>query len=157
VVALRETLARGLRALGGAARGNPVFTLDHLQELAGLVLPLLASPLVGEGAAFDAVRALAASLPDPLDRQSLAVACALRVVEEGSPGRPSCLLLLIGAQSSVRTGSSICCPMWTEKGKGEMGRERQTETYITRLTHPVCCICILSEKRVLILQLCQQA
>jgi hypothetical protein len=90
VVEIRDKLARGLQALAGATRGNPVFTLDHLQELAGLVMPLMASPLVGEGAAFEAAQTLATCLPDPLDRQSLAVACALRAVSLGPgsiPGR----------------------------------------------------------------------
>lgn len=88
VVEIRDKLARGLEALAGAARGNPVFTLDHLQELSGLVMPLMASPLVGEGAAFEAARALATCLPDPLDRQSLAVACALHAVAMGSGSNP---------------------------------------------------------------------
>lgn len=88
VVEIRDKLAQGLEALAGVANGNPVFTGDHLQELAGLVTPLMASPLVGEGACFEAARALASSLPDPLDRQSLAVACALHVVAQGPGSNP---------------------------------------------------------------------
>lgn len=50
------------------------------------VLPLLGSPLVGEGAAFEAVRALAGCLPGPLGRAGLSVARALRLVELYSRG-----------------------------------------------------------------------
>jgi len=83
VVGVRDGLARGLRALAGAAVGNLAFTAQRLEAYAALVVPLLSSPLVGEGAAFAAAHALAASLPGALGRDALAVACSLRLVELG--------------------------------------------------------------------------
>ncbi len=83
MVGVRDRLARGLRALAGAALGNLAFTAQRLEAYAGLVVPLLSSPLVGEGAAFAAAHALAASLPGALGRDALAVACSLRLVELG--------------------------------------------------------------------------
>ncbi len=81
VVGVRDRLARGLRALAGAALGNLAFTAQHLEAYAALVTPLLGSPLVGEGAAFTAAHALAGSLPGALGHQALSVACSLRLVE----------------------------------------------------------------------------
>lgn len=52
--------------------------------------PLLHSPLVGEGAAFQAQEAIARSLPGVLGQQSLAVAAALRAVELYRSGRLPC-------------------------------------------------------------------
>ena len=81
VVAVQRRLERGLDALAGAALGNTKFTADHLEDFLGLVLPLLGSPLVGEGAAFEAVHALAQCLPGNLGKHGLAIARALRLVE----------------------------------------------------------------------------
>ncbi|KAK9840722.1 hypothetical protein WJX81_000165 [Elliptochloris bilobata] len=81
VAGIRDRLARGLQALAGAAMGNLPFTAQRLEAYAALVTPLLSSPLVGEGAAFTAAHALAASLPGELGRRALAVACSLRLVE----------------------------------------------------------------------------
>ena len=50
--------------------------------------PLLRSPLVSEGAAFDAQEAIARALPGQLGGRSLAVASALRLVELHSSGDP---------------------------------------------------------------------
>ncbi len=81
VIAVQHKLERGLYALAGAAQGNRGFTADHLEDFLGLVLPLLGSPIVGEGAAFEAVHALAQCLPSTLGSHGLAVARALRLVE----------------------------------------------------------------------------
>lgn len=53
----------------------------HIEQLQALIQPLLQSPLVGEGPAFDAEVAVASSLPGKLGRHALAVATALQVVE----------------------------------------------------------------------------
>lgn len=81
VAGIRGRLARGLHALAGAAAGNLAFTGQHLEAYAALLMPLLGSPLVGEGAAFTAAHALAASLPGALGHQALSVACSHRLVE----------------------------------------------------------------------------
>lgn len=78
---MQRKLEQGLDALAGAALGNRKFTADHLEEFLGLVLPLLDSPLVGEGAAFEAVHALAQCLPGDIGKHGLAITCALRLVE----------------------------------------------------------------------------
>ena len=83
---IQQHLERGLVALAGAASGNRAFTAQHLADFLGLVLPLLGSPLVGEGAAFEAVRSLAQCLPGVLGKQGLSVARALRLVELDSRG-----------------------------------------------------------------------
>ena len=81
VVKIQRTLERGLNALAAAALGDKSWTLVQIDYLEGLVQPLLQSPLVGEGAAFDAQEVIARSLPGVLGRQSLAVTAALRAVE----------------------------------------------------------------------------
>ena len=86
VNSVRDKLASGLRAVAGAALGNSNLTAARLGEFSGLVTPLLASPLVGEGAAFDATLALAASLPKPLAAARVAVAAALRLVSLHNSG-----------------------------------------------------------------------
>jgi len=86
VRAVQRRLERGLDVLAGAAIGNRAFTADHLEQFLELVLPLLGSPLVGEGAAFEAVHALARSLPGSLGIHGLAVARALRLVELAKHG-----------------------------------------------------------------------
>jgi hypothetical protein len=80
VVEVRETLARGLTALGAFAGGNPAFAAAHLSELSAPAAPLLTSPLVGDAAAFACVRQLAACLPGALGWRALDVAAALRLV-----------------------------------------------------------------------------
>ena len=78
---IQQQLERGLAALAGAAPGNRAFTAQHLADFLDLVLPLLGSPLVGESAAFEAVRSLAECLPGVLGQHGLSVARALRLVE----------------------------------------------------------------------------
>ncbi len=87
---MQRRLERGLDALAGAALGNKKFTADHLEDFLGLVLPLLGSPLVGEGAAFEAVHALAQCLPGDLGKHGLAVARALRLEELDKHGAENC-------------------------------------------------------------------
>lgn len=80
VGAIRDTLSRGLAALGAAAAGAPAWAARSLDELSPLALPLLTSPLVGDGPAAAAARALAGCLPGALGRHASDVAAALRVV-----------------------------------------------------------------------------
>lgn len=84
VEAIRQQLSRGLYALRGIALGNVGFTRAHLQPLAAFVQPLLASPLVGEEAAYEATAALAGCLPGALGKAAISVAAGLRIVELGS-------------------------------------------------------------------------
>ncbi len=89
VSGIRDTLAHGLSALGASASGAPAWALHNLNELSPLALPLLTSPLVGEGAAFACTRQLAGCLPGPLRRYAADVASALRVtrlMEQASQG-----------------------------------------------------------------------
>ena len=81
VQGVKERLDAGLHALAAVAAGNPDFAAEHMDALKSLVLPLLGSPIVGEGSAFTAVYALARSLPRGLALNANAVACALRLVE----------------------------------------------------------------------------
>ncbi len=76
---IRDTLARGLGALGASASGAPAWALHYLNELSSLALPLLTSPLVGEGSAVACARQLAGCLPGALRRYAGDVAAALRV------------------------------------------------------------------------------
>jgi hypothetical protein len=79
VVAIRERLAAGLDALAAFAAGDAAYTLAHLGELSAPALPLLTSPLVGDGAALRVARALAATLPGALGAAAGDVAAALRL------------------------------------------------------------------------------
>ena len=87
VVSLRDRLDRGCHALSGMVSGHPHFAAEHLNEIAPLVTPLLASPLVGTGSAFDAVVAMADCMPRGLADDKVAIAAALRLVELSSSGR----------------------------------------------------------------------
>ena len=80
VQAIKDRLDRGLTALAAAVKGNPDFAAEQLDDLKPLVLPLLASPLVGEGSAYDAAYALARCLPTALRTAAYAVASALQMV-----------------------------------------------------------------------------
>ncbi|KAK9866109.1 hypothetical protein WJX84_009505 [Apatococcus fuscideae] len=83
---LRDRLDRGSRALCGMVSGHPLFAAEHLNEIAPLVTPLLASPVVGDGSAFDAVVALAGCMPRGLADGKVAIAAALRLVELSNLG-----------------------------------------------------------------------
>ena len=80
VVGVRDGLSRGLAALAALAAGNPAFTAQQLDALRPLVLPLLRSPFVGGGAAFECCAALAGALPGDLSSQARTIACSLRLV-----------------------------------------------------------------------------
>lgn len=90
VVRLQQRLAHGLDALAGAALGDRGYSAEHLEEMLGLVMPLLGSPLVGEGSAFEAVWALAQCLPGAIGQHGLAVARSLRIVELSKYGARTC-------------------------------------------------------------------
>jgi len=49
---VKQRLEHGLSVLSAAALGDPSWTLIEIDHLESLVQPLLDSPLVGEGAAF---------------------------------------------------------------------------------------------------------
>lgn len=78
--AIKDRLDTGLTALAAAVTGNPSFAAQQLDDLKPLVLPLLASPLVGEGSAYDAAHTLARCLPSALQDAAYAVASALQMV-----------------------------------------------------------------------------
>ena len=80
VQAIKDRLDTGLTALASAVSGNPSYAATQLDDLKPLVLPLLGSPLVGEGSAYDAAYALARSLPAALHDAAYAVASALQTV-----------------------------------------------------------------------------
>ncbi len=80
VAGIKARLEGGLAAVAAAAAGDAAFTSSHLEDVAPLATPLLASPLVGEGAAWEAVRAMAAALPRGLNIAATSLATALRLV-----------------------------------------------------------------------------
>ena len=88
VTEIKRQLERGLHALSALALGDPSWTLGQIASLEALLQPLLHSPLVGEGAAFEAQEAVARSLPGQLRQQSILVAGALRAVQLHQSGRP---------------------------------------------------------------------
>lgn len=89
-----------MAALASTVAGNPAYAAQQLDDLKPLVLPLLASPIVGEGSAYDAAYALARCLPGALHDAAFAVASALQMVMqsrlEGKP--PLCSILTSGPQ-----------------------------------------------------------
>ena len=89
VAGIKTKLERGLHALSALALGDPSWTLGEIASLEALLQPLLHSPLVGEGAAFEAQEAVARSLPGQLRQQSILVAAALRAVQLYQSGTPS--------------------------------------------------------------------
>lgn len=78
------------------------WALEHIEELQALIQPLLQSPLVREGPAFDAEVSLAKSLPGKLGQHALSVATSLQIVELSRTGIIAkilrTLLILIQAQ-----------------------------------------------------------
>ena len=122
---VKERLDAGLHALAAVAAGNPDFAAEHMDALKALVLPLLGSPIVGEGSAFTAVYALAKSLPRGLALNANAVACALRLVElSRQPGQHEhvpgfcaaceCEALLVPPLND----EGICCDQGASVGAG---------------------------------------
>ena len=93
VAGVKRTLELGLAVLAAMAIGSPGFVHERLDQLTQHVNPLLASPLVGEGAAFQAALALARCLPPPaLVAAAVPIAAALRLVQmsdaTGAPAAP---------------------------------------------------------------------
>ena len=80
VQGIKDHLDKGLAALASAVTGNQTFAAKQLDDLKPFVLPLLASPLVGEGSAYDAAYGLARCLPGALHDAAFAVASALQMV-----------------------------------------------------------------------------
>ncbi|GMH32908.1 hypothetical protein BSKO_00742 [Bryopsis sp. KO-2023] len=83
---IQRKLSVGLHAIGAMVKGNKRFCSESLDEL-DTMMPLLTSPLVGEGAAFDYAVALASCLPDKLGASCLSVACALRLIMISDEGK----------------------------------------------------------------------
>ena len=80
IQAIKDRLDTGMAALASTVAGNPAYAAKQLDDLKPLVLPLLASPIVGEGSAYDAAYALARCLPGALHDAAFAVASALQMV-----------------------------------------------------------------------------
>ena len=95
VVGIKQRLDQGLHALSAVALGDPSWTLGHIDHLETLLQPLLHSPLVGEGEAFEAQEAVARSLPGALRQQSIPVAAALRAVQLHQSGMPTMYILVL--------------------------------------------------------------
>lgn len=79
---IRDQLAYGLRALAGAAVGNPAYSLEHLEAFFDLVQPLLGSPLVGlsSPAAHTCSSHCCINLEAPAHTASLLGACTLETL-----------------------------------------------------------------------------
>ena len=91
IQAIKDRLDKGLTALASAVTGNQAYAAKQLDDLKPFVLPLLASPVVGEGSAYDAAYALARCLPGALHDAAFAVASALQmVVQSRQEGMPTC-------------------------------------------------------------------
>lgn len=84
---IKKQLERGLHTLSALALGDPSWTLGHIASLEAFLQPLLHSPLVGEGAAFEAQEAVTRSLPGQLGQQSILVSAALRAVQLHQSGK----------------------------------------------------------------------
>lgn len=78
--AIARRLSRALAALGAGAAASHTATAALLTELSRPVLRLLTSPLVGDGAAMDALSSMAHALPAGLGRMGGDVAACRRLV-----------------------------------------------------------------------------
>lgn len=108
---IRARLEAGLAALAAAASGDAAFTAERLEEMAPLAAPLLASPLVGEGAAWDALRAMAAGLPCGLGPAATALVTAHRLVAlQAATGKRALLPGLVAAGRVQRGCPRHCWP-----------------------------------------------
>ena len=106
------------------ATGCPDFVQGRLDQLTLYVSPLLASPLVGEGGAFEAALALARCLQPPaLVAAAVPIAAALRLVH-----------------MSAATGALAACPHVCCTG-GRLGLQRRGKTqlaFVSRLEAVLC-------------------
>lgn len=82
IFGIKARLELGLQALAGAASGNLPFTREALGDFSSLVDPLMTSPLVGDGAAYEASLQLCQSLDDSLKPYAADVAVALRLARQ---------------------------------------------------------------------------
>jgi hypothetical protein len=97
VAGVKQTLELGLAVVAAVGACSRSFIAERLDQLTPLVSPLLASPLVGEGAAYEAMLALARCLPPPLATAAVPIAVALRLVEMSAA---------IGAQGAASKSQS---------------------------------------------------
>ena len=81
---IKARLELGLRALAGAVSGNLPFTREALGDFAPLVDPLMTSPLVGDGAAYEASLQLCRSLDPGLAPYAADMAVALRLSRQSA-------------------------------------------------------------------------
>ena len=101
---IKKRLDTGLAALASTVTGNPAYAAQQLDDLKPLVLPLLASPIVGEGSAYDAAYALARCLPGALHDAAFAVASALQMgMQSQLEGRHTTLFMVPGSLNSAHT------------------------------------------------------
>ena len=84
IMDIKARLEQGLRALAGAVSGNLPFTREALGDFAPLVDPLMTSPLVGDGAAFEASLQLCRSLDPALAPFAANMAVALRLARQSA-------------------------------------------------------------------------
>ena len=82
ILGIKARLELGLQALAGAASGNLSFTREALGDFSPLVDPLMTSPLVGDGAAYEASLQLCRSLDDSLKPFAADMAVALRLARQ---------------------------------------------------------------------------
>ena len=111
VQAIKERLDTGMTALASAVAGNTTYAAQQLDDLKPLVLPLLASPIVGEGSAYDAAYALARCLPGALHDAAFAVATALQLVMQTQlEGEAAwALLLCLFLPRALQLQEQSCC------------------------------------------------
>lgn len=115
IQAIKDCLDTGMAALASTVAGNPAYAAKQLDDLKSLVLPLLASPIVGEGSAYDAAYALARCLPAALHDAAFAVASALQMVMQSQlEGElPLCFTFTLGAQhmsATLQLQDVVCVP-----------------------------------------------
>ena len=110
IQAIKDRLDKGLTALASAVTGNQAYAAKQLDDLKPFVLPLLASPVVGEGSAYDAAYALARCLPGALHDAAFAVASALQMVlQSRQEGMPTCHTLYTCLYHSTGQHTFLVC------------------------------------------------
>lgn len=108
IQAIKQRLDTGMAALASTVAGNPAYAAKQLDDLKPLVLPLLASPIVGEGSAYDAAYALARCLPAALHDAAFAVASALQMVMQSQlEGKPPLCFTLASTYSAFKCTTAI--------------------------------------------------
>ena len=108
VAAVQARLEEALAGLSALASGSPSLARAHGAELAAAVLPLLASPLVGVGAALAAARCLVASSEWPPGQAAGSyLAAALRLCADAA-APPALLARDVDVQRTVAHLTAAC-------------------------------------------------